>query len=38
MVNEYNNRGDALSNDKGGFDANAVGNNISPRGGINNNL
>lgn len=38
MVSEYNNRGDALSNDKGGFDVNAVGNNISPRGGISNNL
>lgn len=35
MVNEYNNR-DAMSNDKGGFDV--VGNNISPRGGISNNL
>lgn len=39
MVTEYNNRADAISNEKGGFDmANAAGNNISPRGGISNNL
>lgn len=39
MVNEYNNRDrDALSNDKA-FDVGAVGaSNMSPRGGISNNL
>lgn len=36
MVNEYNNR-DAVSNEKG-YDVNAAGNNMSPRGGISNNL
>jgi hypothetical protein len=36
MVNEYHNR-EAVSNEKG-FDPNAAGANISPRGGISNNL